>query len=175
MSLEQSFAQARFVHVSGRKAFCSGAALIDRALVTVGGVEHRLVDIDLRQNPHLIQFDSSEWKANALRETRTDTATFNGVRVSAKNLIGETGWHLNALAFGMAPVALQLAGRAVPLVSWTMLAFNRGEGPHTIAHLGAMHGSLRAVLSLFDQVPHRQCTYESLLLVFWTVIDLMSS
>ena len=85
--------------VNGQKAFCSGAGLIDRALVTVGRVEPRLVDIDLHRNSDCIHFDRSEWKTNAFRETRTDTATFDEVRVSATDLIGEPGWYLQRPGF----------------------------------------------------------------------------
>ena len=34
--------------ITGKKLFCSGAGLVDRALVTVGQPQQRLIDIDLR-------------------------------------------------------------------------------------------------------------------------------
>jgi alkylation response protein AidB-like acyl-CoA dehydrogenase len=141
--------------VNGLKAFCSGAGLIDRALVTVGGIEQRLVDIDLRRNSDFIQFDRSAWKTNAFRETRTDTATFDQVKVSAADLIGEPGWYLQRPGFwhGACGPAACWAGGAAALVDYAER--QPREDPHTIAHLGAMHASIWAVLSYLDSAGHQ--------------------
>ncbi len=45
--------------IDGKKMFCSGAGLIDRALVTAGGAEPQLMDVDLPGNVDSIQFDDS--------------------------------------------------------------------------------------------------------------------
>jgi alkylation response protein AidB-like acyl-CoA dehydrogenase len=141
--------------VNGQKAFCSGAGLIDRALVTVGGIEQRLVDIDLRRNTDFIQFDRSAWKTNAFRETRTDTATFDEVRVSATDLIGEPDWYLQRPGFwhGACGPAACWAGGAAALVDYAERQSR--EDPHTVAHLGAMHASIWAVLSYLDSAGHQ--------------------
>ena len=141
--------------VSGQKAFCSGAGLIDRALITVGEMEQRLVDVDLHRNTDLIHFDRSEWKTNVFRETRTDTATFDEVRVSATDLIGEPGWYLHRPGFwhGACGPAACWAGGAAALVGYAERQSR--EDPHTIAHLGAMHASIWAVLSYLDSAGHQ--------------------
>jgi alkylation response protein AidB-like acyl-CoA dehydrogenase len=128
--------------------------LIDRALVTVGGLEQRLVDIDLRQNSHLIQFDGSEWKTNAFRETRTDTGTFNQVPVSVGSFIGDPGWYLQRPGFwhGACGPAACWAGGAAGLVDYA--SRQSREDPHTIAHFGAMHASIWAALSYLDSAGH---------------------
>jgi alkylation response protein AidB-like acyl-CoA dehydrogenase len=127
--------------LSGQKAFCSGAGLIDRALVTVSSSEHRLVDIDLRKNAHLIIFDGSEWKTSAFRETRTETAVFHEVPVSYDDLIGEPNWYLERPGFwhGACGPAACWAGGAAGLVDYAIRQSRRD--PHTMAHLGAMHAS----------------------------------
>lgn len=141
--------------VNGQKAFCSGAGLIDRALVTVGGIEQRLVDIDLHRNTDFIQFDRSAWKTNAFRETRTDTATFDEARVSATDLIEEPGWYLQRPGFwhGACGPAACWAGGAAGLVDYAER--QSSEDPHAIAHLGAMHASIWAVLSYLDSAGHQ--------------------
>jgi alkylation response protein AidB-like acyl-CoA dehydrogenase len=139
-----------FFELSGQKSFCSGAGLIDRALVTVRGSEHRLVDIDLRQNARLIVFDGSEWKTSAFRETRTAIAIFREVRVLYRDLIGEPNWYLQRTGFwhGACGPAACWAGGAAGLVDYAMHQSRRD--PHTMAHLGAMHASIWAVLSFLD-------------------------
>ena len=49
----------------GGKMFCSGAGLIDRALITVNAPERLLVDLDLRANQHTLQIDNSTWITDA--------------------------------------------------------------------------------------------------------------
>ena len=141
--------------VNGQKAFCSGAGLIDRALVTVGGIEQRLVDIDLHRNTDFIQFDRSAWKTNAFRETRTDTATFDEARVSATDLIEGPRWYLQRPGFwhGACGPAACWAGGAAGLVDYAER--QSSEDPHAIAHLGAMHASIWAVLSYLDSAGHQ--------------------
>src|ERR1700759_3346661 len=51
--------------ISGSKRFCTGSGLIDRALITVGSPEPRLVEIDLRESERTIHFDRSSWVTNA--------------------------------------------------------------------------------------------------------------
>lgn len=106
-----------FFELSGQKAFCSGAGLIDRALVTVSGGEHRLVDVDLRQNAHLIIFDGSEWKTSAFRESRTVTAVFREFPVSYDDFVGEPTGILSVLGSGMANVGPLPAGQGARPVS----------------------------------------------------------
>ena len=66
--------------VSGSKMFCSGAPLVDRALLTVSLPEQRLIDLDLRGNASRVTFDYSDWKTSAFAETRTATVTCDGGR-----------------------------------------------------------------------------------------------
>ena len=65
--------------LTGSKMFCSGAGLLDRALVTVSIPQQRLVDIDLRKNADAIQLNFSDWKTAAFAETQTARVTFNTV------------------------------------------------------------------------------------------------
>jgi hypothetical protein len=126
--------------ISGIKPFCSGAGLIDRALVTVAQPTHRLIDIDLRNDN--LGFDSSGWHAHAFAETRTSTVTFSDVQISSDDFVGATDFYLNRLGFwhGACGPACCWAGGAGGLVDWAMQQTR--NDPHTLAHLGGMHSGL---------------------------------
>jgi hypothetical protein len=135
--------------INGVKRFCSGAGIVDRALITVGGPEPLLVDLDLRENPG-IHFDESDWKTNALIETHTATATFAGMPVAADEVIGPPGWYLDRLGFwrGAIGPAGCWAGGAEGLVDYA--AHQKRNDPHTMAHFGAMHSSVWALRSYLE-------------------------
>ncbi len=125
--------------ISGMKPFCSGAGLIDRALVTVGEPEHRLVEVDLRKEG--ISFDASRWHTQAFAETKTATAMFSGVMAAEEDFVGEVGFYLSRPGFwhGACGPAACWAGGAAGLVDWAKRQGRRD--PHTLAHLGAMRAS----------------------------------
>lgn len=126
--------------ISGTKPFCSGAGLIDRALITVTQPTHRLIDIDLRDDS--LTFDSSGWHTHAFVETQTSTVTFDNVRISSNDFVGATDSYLHRPGFwhGACGPACCWAGGAAGLVDWAMRQTR--SDPHTVAHLGAMRASL---------------------------------
>ena len=102
--------QGSYLAVSGTKPFCSGAGLVDRALVTVGAPEPSLADLDLRGHAERIQFDYSSWKTDAFAGTRTASAAFPYRRnVWSVRRAGIC----NGPDSGMAPVVRRLVGQAV--------------------------------------------------------------
>jgi hypothetical protein len=147
LSLER---QGNAFQVSGTKMFCTGAGIVDRALVTVVIPEPRLVDVDLRAQADAVHFDDSDWNTSAFRETRTATVTFEKLVASREDLIGEPGWYLHRPGFwhGACGPAACWAGGAIALVDYA----NRQSrnDPHTLAHLGAMNGSAWALWSYLD-------------------------
>ena len=136
--------------INGKKMFCSGAGLVDRALITVGGPQPQLVDADLRDNDRFLHFDDSEWKTNAFRETRTSTVTFENLPIIPEELIGAPGWYLQRPGFwhGACGPAACWAGGAAGLVEYANEQSR--EDPHTLAHLGAMRASIWASLCYLD-------------------------
>lgn len=134
--------------LSGKKSFCSGAGLIDRALVTVGDPEHRLIDIDLRQSN--LEFDCSEWQTRAFSETNTCTVSFNAIKISERDFVGPADFYLGRPGFwhGACGPASCWAGGAAGLVDWA--AKQTRSDPHTLAHFGAMRSSLWALETLLD-------------------------
>jgi alkylation response protein AidB-like acyl-CoA dehydrogenase len=124
--------------INGSKMFCSGAGLVDRALVTVGIPESRLVEIDLRTNSMNIDADLSAWTTDAFRLTRTGAVTFRGAQVTAEDLIGDPDWYLNRPGFwhGACGPAACWAGGVAAFVDFAVECSR--DDPHTLAHLGAM-------------------------------------
>lgn len=90
--------------LTGTKMFCSGAGLVDRALVTV---DDFLFDLDLtNQSAKHFKISSESWVAMAFKETKTSTIHFNEFTCSKENILGKKGWYLQRKGFW--PGALDL-------------------------------------------------------------------
>jgi len=127
------------LELNGNKVFCSGAGLLDRALVTVSVPEQTLIDVNLHASTGALVVDGSGWIVSAFSETQTATVTFSRVPVDENDIIGETGWYLNRPGFwqGACGPASCWAGGAAGLVDYAR-AQSRNDS-HTLAHLGALH------------------------------------
>lgn len=137
--------------LSGSKPFCSGAGIVDRALVTVREPEPGLVDVDLRGNRDAIDFDESSWKTSAFAETGTCLATFREASIQQRDIVGPGGWYLRRIGFwhGACGPAACWAGGAAGLLDWA--SRQTRDDPHTLAHLGAIKAavwSMRAALRI---------------------------
>jgi alkylation response protein AidB-like acyl-CoA dehydrogenase len=137
--------------IRGSKRFCSGAGLVDRALVTVGSPKNLLVEVDLRRNAANIRFDGTGWKTTAFGGTNTSIVVFDDATVTEADCIGDTGWYLDRPGFwhGACGPAACWAGGAIGLVDFAMRQ-NRDDA-HTLAHLGAMHTARWGVRSHLDR------------------------
>ena len=124
--------------ISGQKMFCTGAGIVDRALITAGGDDGDLIDVDFQAARDTVTFDLSTWKTAAFADTQTATATFSNTPVEAVNRIGSREWYLERAGFwhGACGPAACWAGGALRLVDYA-LKNNRDE-PHSLAHLGAL-------------------------------------
>jgi alkylation response protein AidB-like acyl-CoA dehydrogenase len=136
--------------IEGTKMFCSGAGLVDRALVTVGLPEQRLVDVDLRNRFGNILIDGTAWKTDAFRLTQTSAVTFDAVEVSADSILGGVGWYLHRPGFwhGACGPAACWAGGAAGLLDHAML--NKRDDAHTLAHLAAMNADVWGLESYLE-------------------------
>jgi hypothetical protein len=85
--------------MSGSKPFCSGLGIVDRALITVGLPEQRLVEVEVRNNPKQISVDLDVWKTDAFRNTQTGAITFRELQLSQECLVGVPGWYLERPGF----------------------------------------------------------------------------
>ncbi len=134
----------------GTKAFCSGAQLVDRALVTVGAPEPTLYEVDLRQNAAFVCYDGSSWKTSAFADTHTATVSFRSLPLSAADVVGDSGWYLRRPGFwhGACGPAACWAGGAIGLIDYAKQQSR--HDPHTLAHLGAMQATGWALRSYLD-------------------------
>lgn len=123
----------------GHKAFCTGAGLVDCALVTVMEPERFLLEIDLRVHRDHIFFDTSKWVTDAFSETATATALFRHYPISDTDFIGAPGWYLERPGFwhGACGPAACWAGGALRLIDYAREHI-RATNPHALAHLGAL-------------------------------------
>lgn len=128
--------------LTGRKEFCSGAGLVDRALITAGGGGGTLVEVDLRAHAERLAVDGTGWAVDAFRLTQTSAVTFADCPVAA--VVGRDSWYTRRPGFwqGACGPAAAWAGGAAGLVDFA-LKTSRND-PHTAAHLAAMHSSVWA-------------------------------
>lgn len=137
--LERS-ASARIV--TGSKPFCSGAGIVDRALVTVidDTGQSRLVDVDARPGP-TVTYDTDAWRAWALKQAATGLARFDGHSVSRPTLGEMPDWYLRRPGFwyGACGPAACWAGSAAGLVDVAQRLID--DDPHRRATLGAMRAA----------------------------------
>ena len=128
--------------ISGRKPFCSGLGLVDRALITVREPRPLLLDIDLQQQTERFMMDCSLWATDAFRATRTGTITFKNFRISKADIVGGENFYLDRPGFwngACGPAACWVGGAAGLL---TYAKQTKRDDPHTLAHLGAMDATL---------------------------------
>ena len=125
--------------LSGQKGFCTGAGLVDCALVTAMEPERRLLEIDLRIDRDRIFFDTSEWVTDAFAETSTATTLFRDYPVSEADFVGPPSWYLERPGFwhGACGPASCWAGGALGLIDYAR-KHTHSTNPHALAHLGAL-------------------------------------
>jgi alkylation response protein AidB-like acyl-CoA dehydrogenase len=136
--------------LQGSKVFCTGAGLVDRALVTVRDPEERLVDVDLKAVSASIEFDTSGWIAEAFAETQTGITTFRDTAVGKEDLICTPGWYLKRPGFwhGACGPAACWAGGALGLVDYARA--QPKPDAQGAAHLGAMGAAAWALKAYLD-------------------------
>jgi hypothetical protein len=125
----------------GTKAFCTGAALVDRALVTVPTPETRLIDVDMRAHARQLEIDTSPWLTPAFADTGTALITFDGVEITDDAFVGPPGWYLDRPGFwnGACGPAACWAGGATGLIDWAVIHSAAGTpNPHRDTAVGAL-------------------------------------
>src|ERR1700743_66919 len=135
--------EAKKLRVVGRKMFCSGLGIVDRALVTVGSPDPCLVEIDLKNNRNAIEMNTSDWQTETFRATNTGTITFDMAEISGP-VIGEPSWYLDRPGFwhGAIGPAACWAGGGAGLLGAALES--KRDDVHTLAHLAAIHANVWA-------------------------------
>jgi hypothetical protein len=123
--------------VRGQKPFCTGAGIVDRALVTArtpAGVV--LAEIDARHPS--IDYATDDWLTPAFATTGTATATFDTPTIRTA---GSAGWYLDRVGFwhGACGPAACWAGGVLGLIDQAIVAAAaKRADPHLDAHIGAL-------------------------------------
>jgi hypothetical protein len=132
------------LRASGTKHFCSGAGIVERALISTGAPEFLLLEVDVRPSA-AVTFELSGWLTDAFRMTQTATVTLAGAPVAA--VVGGPRWYVERPGFwiGACGPAACWAGGALGLVDVALRS--KREDAHTLAHLGAMKADAWALKS----------------------------
>ncbi|MEZ5409202.1 MAG: hypothetical protein R2761_14335 [Acidimicrobiales bacterium] len=129
--------------LSGRKAFCTGTGIVDRALVTAAtGTAVLLIDVAVADGIDGIDGDGGDWITPAFASTNTSTLTFARQMVSGEAVIGPPDWYLERVGFwhgALAPAACW-AGGAMGLADHTIDACRPSASgdDHVLARLGTL-------------------------------------
>jgi alkylation response protein AidB-like acyl-CoA dehydrogenase len=148
------------IRLDGIKRYCSGAPLLDAALVTAHD-EGQIVLLDVSLTARGLTVDATEWAAPAFAGTLTASVTFDNVLLDEADVVGPGNWYLTRPGFwhGAIGPAACWAGGAAGLVD-AARALKRSD-PHARAQLGALEAAdwgLRAILAQtaheIDADPH---------------------
>lgn len=130
------------VRLTGNKAWCSGAANLQHALLSVRSVEgtNYLAAVDLASAG--ISIDATQWAAIGMAQSASLDVRFEDVPAT---LVGEAGAYLDRPGFwhGGAGIAACWYGAAAAIAHCTRGQFARTADPHFLAHLGAIDVALR--------------------------------
>ena len=144
------------IRIAGTKKYCSGARLLDAALVSAHSADcasaesDHVVLVNVPLSTPGLTIDASEWVAPAFSRTVTASVTFDNVELNETDIIGPAGWYLTRPGFwhGALGPAACWAGGAVGLVDAARAS--RKSDPHARAQLGALEAAewgLRALLA----------------------------
>ncbi len=133
--------------LSGRKAWCSGAAVVDYAVVSAFNEmnEAILVQVEMRQ-PN-VRVERGGWNAVGMSASQSVSVHFEAARATA---LGRPGAYVARPGFwqGGAGIAAVWYGGATAIAR-TLVNSRRSEhDPHAATHLGAIDAALRAAKAL---------------------------
>ncbi|WP_130906751.1 acyl-CoA dehydrogenase [Pseudomonas sp. Sample_16] len=130
------------VYLHGRKAWCSGAQMLDWALLTTWDEQHRpqLVAVDLRQSTISIEADA--WQAVGMSNTASVDVAFKG---ALGRCVGMPGQYVDRPGFwqGGGGIAACWYGAACALAGYLREHCRQPwHDAHAAAHLGAVDAAL---------------------------------
>jgi alkylation response protein AidB-like acyl-CoA dehydrogenase len=134
------------MRLTGTVRFCSGANVLDRALVAAqAGDVGRLVEVDLTDPG--IRRDQDTWAAIGMDATDSIDVRFVDLVVRPDMMVGGPDWYLRRRGFalgGAGVAAVWLGGVAGVLDSVIELLLDAPTvDDHQYAHLGALHTAVR--------------------------------
>lgn len=122
----------------GSKAFCTGAGIVDAALVTATSDRGRVLVLVPMRDVAAERIDTSAWHAHALRDTCTATIDFDGPSLPPDAQVCGPDWYLDRPGFwhGAIGPAACWAGAAFGLIDHALA--QGAVDAHSLAHVGAL-------------------------------------
>ncbi len=92
--------------LSGRKEFCSGSGIVDRALLVAESNQGRLLlDIDVRQ--HVTAVVPDTWPSIGMSASRSDTLEFGGPVVAEDDVLGTAEFYVTRPGFWFGAIGVR--------------------------------------------------------------------
>lgn len=141
--------------LDGTVRFCSGARVVDRALVIADdarGAGRLLVDVAVE--PMSARPDPDSWNTTAMAAADTLDVRFDRVPVRPVDVVGGPDWYLTRPGFaaGGGGVAAVWWGGAAGLVDRAVTHLPASPDAHQLAHLGELDALLQAADALLVRV-----------------------
>ncbi len=147
----RSLRDASHVLIDGRKSWCSGARVVDFALMTAvapSGARHL---VEVRLSAPGVSIDESRWQAVGMRDSGSFDVVCDGVPA---RIVGPANSYLARPGFwhGGAGVAACWFGAAAAIGTRVRDLQVDRDDPHALAHLGAIDASLASGAALLREV-----------------------
>ena len=139
--------------LTGRKAFCSGSGLLDRALVTAETPDgYRLFDIATADA--VIDTAPDSWPAVGMADSVSETLTFGGPVILEEDAIGPPEFYTDrpGFWFGACGVAACWYGGARGLVAAVVESLTSDPGELVLMEIGRAASRLRAMRDALGSV-----------------------
>ena len=137
--------------ISGTKAWCSGANMVDHGLMTYRdrNGQSQLLIVDMQQPG--ITIDNTDWQAVGMQATDTATVRFNQVSATT---VGTANAYLDRVGFwhGAAGVAACWFGAAATLGAYLIKAYQQKPNDYKAMYLGQISTGLTITQQYFHHV-----------------------
>jgi hypothetical protein len=131
----------------GRKAWCSGAAIVDAAVLSAWDESNRPVLVQIRLRQPGVKIETQGWEAVGMSASQSVSVVFDGARGVS---LGGPGDYTSRPGFwqGGAGIAATWYGGAIAVGRQLANSSRVMSDPHAAAHLGAVDAALRSARAL---------------------------
>lgn len=139
--------------ISGSKSWCSGAHIVDYALMTYRDEQGKSQLLTVAMNQSGIDIDNSAWQAVGMQATDTATITFDHV---AATQVGTPNAYLDRVGFwhGAAGVAACWYGATASLAAYLIESYQQKPNDYKAMYLGQISSDLAVSRQYLHQVAY---------------------
>ena len=139
--------------ISGSKSWCSGAHIVDYALITYRDEQGKSQLLTVAMNQSGIDIDNSAWQAVGMQATDTATVTFDHV---AATQVGTPNAYLDRVGFwhGAAGVAACWYGATASLAAYLIESYQQKPNDYKAMYLGQISSDLAVSRQYLHQVAY---------------------